>query len=206
MAVTQRVLNCKNQKIKALISSTLLTAADTNKIVTTTNMKVGTYSIDAQPASVPTLVTVTTTAGGTADTQGIITVTGTDIFDRVLVDVITPVAGTTVTGTKYFKTITTVVGSGWVINPTGPSNDTIIVGVPASIGIAAKGYSISLFVITGNVWINPTTTAVADTTSIPLIAGDAVENLTVADTLSLISDGSGGTFYAIVWDVVPRPC
>ena len=201
MAVTQRVLSCNGQNAKAVLQGTLHTAADTDKIVTTTNMKVGSYTVAAQPYC-PSLITVTTTASGTADTQGTITVTGTDIFGITRTDVIVPVAGSTVSGTIYFKTVTTVVGAGWVID-VGAGNDTIVVGVPASGGLYTRGLPVTVGIITGNVWLNPLTTAVADTTSIPLIAGDTVENLVVpgGNALSLISDNSGGTFYAIVWDV-----
>ena len=201
MAVTQRVLSCNNQKAKAILQGTLHTAADTDRIVTTTNMKVGAYDIAAHPYC-PSFITVTTTASGTADTQGTITVTGTDIFGITRTDTIIPVAGSTVSGTIYFKTVTTVVGAGWVID-VGAGNDTIVVGVPASGEIYTRGLPLTLGIITGNVWINPSTTAVADTTSIPLIAGDLVENLVVpaSGKLSIISDSSGGSFYAIVWDV-----
>lgn len=199
MAVTQRVMNAQGKKIKALVRGTLHTAADPDKIVTTTNMKVGSYSIDAQPYC-PSKITVTATASGTADTMGTITIVGTDIYGRTQSEVIVPAAGSAVSGSKIFKTVTSVTGAGWVID-VGNGQDTIIVGVPASGGIEAKGFDVTLGVITGNVWINDTITAVADATAIPLIAGDTVEHLLVSDTLSLISDGSGGTFYAIVWDV-----
>lgn len=200
MAVIQRVIDAKGKKIKAKIcTATLPTAAVTNRIVTTTNMKVGTYAVAAQPYC-PSLITVTTTAGGTADTQGTVTIAGTDIWGNTISDVITPVAGSTVSGTKYFKTVTSVTGAGWVIDA-GSSNDTIVVGVPASCGITCFGRTVSIMGITGNIWINESATAVADTTSIPLIAGDTIEHLLVSNTLSLISDGSGGTFTAIIWDV-----
>jgi hypothetical protein len=198
MAVIQRVIDANGQKALKVFQGTLHTAADTDRIVATTNMKVGAYDIAAQPYC-PSLITVTTTAGGTADTQGTIVVVGTDIFGTAQTDTITPVAGTTVSGTKYFKTVTSVTGVGWVINATGPSNDTIVVGVPASGGLYTKGHPVTVGVITGNIWLNPTTTAVADVTSVPFIAGDTIQNM-VVDTLSLISDSSGGTFYAIVWD------
>jgi hypothetical protein len=201
MAVIQRVLSCNNQKIKAFVSSTLHTGAAADRIVTSANMKVGSYTVAAQPYC-PSLITVATTAVGTADTQGTITITGTDIFGITRTDTIIPVAGSTVTGTIYFKTITSVVGAGWVID-VGDGNDTIVVGVPASGGLYTRGLPVTVGIITGNVWINPTTTAVANTTSLPFIAGDLIENLVVPGNtaLSLISDGSGGTFYAIVWEV-----
>ena len=201
MAVIQRVIDANGQKALKVFQGTLHTAADTDRIVATTNMKVGAYDIAAQPYC-PSFITVTTTASGTADTQGTITVVGTDIFGTTRTDTIVPVAGTTVSGTIYFKTVTSVTGAGWVIDA-GSGNDTIVVGVPASGGLYTRGYPVSVGIITGNVWINPITTAVADTTAIPLIAGDTVDNLVVAGNgaLSLISDGSGGSFYAIVWDV-----
>ena len=201
MAVTQRVLSCNNQKAKAILQGTLHTAAETDRIVATTNMKVGAYDLAAQPYC-PSFITVTTTASGTADTQGTITVVGTDIFGTTRTDTIVPVAGTTVSGTIYFKTVTSVTGAGWVIDA-GAGNDTIVVGVPASGGLYTRGLPVTVGVITGNFWFNPITTAVADTTAIPLIAGDTLENIIPAgnSALSIISDSSGGTFYAIVWDV-----
>jgi hypothetical protein len=164
-------------------------------------MKVGTYTIANQPYC-PQLITVTATASGTADTMGTITITGTDIFDTVITDVIAPVAGSTVTGTKYFKTVTSVVGAGWVID-VGSGNDTIVVGVPQSGGISAEGYAVTLINEAGNIYWNDKVTAVADTTSMKMIAGDQIEHLVVPNgyALSFIADGSGGTFSAIVWDV-----
>src|SRR3990170_2415548 len=69
------------------------------------------------------LVTVThTTATGT-DTLGTIAIVGTDINNRALTETITPVDVTVATGTKFFRTITTITGAGWVING---GNDTIV--------------------------------------------------------------------------------
>lgn len=200
MAVIQRVVNCNNQKIRAFMSSTLPTAAVTNRIVTSANMANVAYTIAAQPYC-PSKITFTVTASGTADTMGTIALVGTDIFGVAQSETITPVAGSTVTSTKYYKTVTSATQTGWTIDA-GAGNDTIVIGVPATCGIVCNGLPVSIYVITGNVWINPSTTAVADTTAIPLIAGDCVENLVVSNTLSLISDGSGGTFYAFVYEPV----
>lgn len=122
-------------------------AAATNRIVTTTNMKVGTYTIaNASPAdNLCKNVTVTTTATGTADTQGTITVAGTDYNSEVISEVIVPVAGSTITGKRAFKTVTAVTGAGWVINPDTPANDTIVVGFGDVLGLpirldGVKGY------------------------------------------------------------------
>jgi len=109
-------------------------AADPDRIVVSTNMKNGTYTIAAQP-DVPRNITVThaIVAAGT-DTLGTITVVGTDANDAALTEVITPSAGILVAGTKAFKTVTTVTGAGWTI--TG-GNDTIMVGVGTVIGYSS---------------------------------------------------------------------
>ena len=52
--------------------------ADVDRIVTSTDMKVGAYTIAAQP-DVPRNITVTRTAGDTADTGGTITVVCTNV-------------------------------------------------------------------------------------------------------------------------------
>jgi hypothetical protein len=177
--------------------STLLTAADADKIVTSTNMKVGAYTVAAQP-SAPSLITVTATANGTADTMGTITVVGTDVYDRVLTEVIIPVAGSTVSGTRYFKTVTSVTGAGWVIDA-GSGNDTITVGVPMSAGIEAEGLPVTLQIVSGNVWINDKITAVEGATAFKLTAGQTLDFVPRTRSLSLISDASGATFQAIIW-------
>jgi hypothetical protein len=106
--------------------------ADDDKIVTSTNMKVGTYTVAAQP-DVPRNITVKRTAVGAADTGGTIVVAGTNYNDAVISETFTVGAdGVTVTGAKAFKTVTSVTGAGWVI---GEGNDTIIVGIGALLGM-----------------------------------------------------------------------
>lgn len=107
------------------------TAAVANRIVTSANMKVGTYTIaNASPVwSGAAFITVThTQVGGVTDTLGTITIVGTDLSGQTRTDVITPLSGTVATGVVPFRTVTSVTGAGWVIN-TG--NDTITVGVAA---------------------------------------------------------------------------
>lgn len=96
-----------------------------NKIVTSTNMKNGTYTIAAQPIT-PAQLSVLATGVGGNDTMGTVTFVGTDIHDVAQTEVVTPIAGTTVYTTKMFKTVTSATGAGWVINST---NDTIVIGV-----------------------------------------------------------------------------
>jgi hypothetical protein len=134
--------------------------ATTNRIVTSTNMKVGSYTIAAQP-DVPRNITVTATAVGTADTMGTITVTGTNYDNAVITETITPVAGSTVAGTKAFETVTSVVGAGWVIDAVEGTNDTIVVGVGAVLGLPFKIAAAAevMFGVLGTAIIAPTVTA-----------------------------------------------
>jgi len=107
------------------------TAAVTNRYVTSTNMKVGAYTLaNTTPVwSGAGLVTVThTEVGGGVDTLGTIVVVGVDLSGQSRTESIVPVNGTTATGTIPFRTITSVTGAGWVI---GTGNDTIVVGVAA---------------------------------------------------------------------------
>jgi len=106
------------------------TAAVANRYVTTTNMKVGAYTLaNTTPVwSGAGLVTVTHTSVTGDDTLGTIVVVGVDLSGQTRTDTITPLAGTVATGTIPFRTITSITGVGWVINV---GNDTIVVGVAA---------------------------------------------------------------------------
>ncbi len=109
---------------------TATTVAVTNRYVTSTNMKVGTYTLaNTTPAwQGAALVTVTHTTVVNTDTLGTIAVVGVDLAGDTRTDTITPVADNTATGTIPFRTITSITGAGWVINGT---NDTLVCGVAA---------------------------------------------------------------------------
>lgn len=114
--------------------------ADVDRFVTSTNMKVGAYTL-AQTTPTDGLarnVTVTVTAGATADTMGTVTVVGKNLLDETITETITPVAGSTVAGTKAFKSITSVTGAGWAIDGVEGTNDTITVGFGNLIGLPFK--------------------------------------------------------------------
>jgi len=108
--------------------------ADDDLIVVSTNMKVGSYTVAVQPG-IPRNITVTVTAGATADTLGTVTITGTNYDDEEITETITPVAGSAIAGTKAFKTVTTVVGAGWTIDAVEGTNDTIKVGTGNELGL-----------------------------------------------------------------------
>ena len=116
------------------------TAAVANRFVTTTDMKVGAYTVaNASPVwAGGCLVTVThTQVGGVTDTLGTIDVVGKDLAGQTITETITPLDGTVATGTKIFRSITSVTGVGWVID-TG--NDTLVVGCAAgSLAVGSGG-------------------------------------------------------------------
>lgn len=64
--------------------------------------------------------------------------------------------------------------------------------------ITVNGKDITFICVSGNIWINFSTTAVANTTAIKLTAGQSID-VNIAGNLSIISDGSGGTYQYIIW-------
>lgn len=64
--------------------------------------------------------------------------------------------------------------------------------------LAVNGQNISIVCTSGNLWINPLTTAVADGTAFVLTQGEGID-LCVDGNLSLISDASGATYKYIIW-------
>lgn len=147
-------------KVSKLVALGAPILADVDRIVTSANMKVGTYTVAAQP-DVTRNITVTATAGDTSDTMGTITVVGTDYFNQVLSEVITPVAGSTIAGKKAFKTVASVTGAGWVIDGSEGTNDTITIGVGTVLGMpfVLKSTSEPLIGIVGTAFVDPTVKA-----------------------------------------------
>ena len=136
---------------------------DVDKVVTTANMKVGTYTIAASP-DVPRVITITHAAGDTVDTLGTITIAGTDSAGTVISEVLTPSNGTIVTGLKAFKTVTSATGAGWVIDGSEATADTITIGCGPALGL-------------------PEAIVVSDTNSIGYLDG-------VADAISAVGSGA----------------
>ena len=108
--------------------------ADVDRIVTSTVMIVGAYTVaNATPAGGGAMnVTCTVTQDTEDDTEGTLDIVGTDIDDQVLTETLTPLIGSTIQGTRAFKTVTSVTGVGWV---TGGNDDTITVGFGELIGL-----------------------------------------------------------------------
>lgn len=121
--------------------SMAITATDNDLIVTSVDMKnTTTYTIAAQP-TVPSRLSFTVTATGTADTMGTLAVVGTDPLGNAQSETITPVAGSTVYTTKTYKTVTSVIGTGWAVDAVEGTKDKLIVGVAGI--IAPAGFYIA---------------------------------------------------------------
>jgi hypothetical protein len=117
---------------------TLISAAPvavTNGFVASANMLVGAYTL---AATAPTFgarhVTLVRTVVTAADTPGTVDIVGTDLSGQTILETMTPGAtGVTVTSTKFFASILSMTGVGWVINGTA---DTIIFGWDALNAVA----------------------------------------------------------------------
>jgi len=155
--------------------------ASANRIVASTAMAVGTYTIaNATSAdSLPRNVTVTSTATSTADTQGTVTITGTNVEGTTITEDIVPVTATTVAGNKAFATVTSVTHAGWVVN-TGADLITVgfgnKVGLPANIDNGPFAYTGTAEIITlllGGVAIAPNATYSSSDISQDTVDGSA---------------------------------
>jgi hypothetical protein len=117
-------------------------AAVANRLVTTTAMKVGLYTVANSGISADGYahpVTLARTLAGTSlDTAGTVLFTGLDNAGNTITDTLTPgTSTTTVYGTKAFKSVSSIEGIGWVINPDGTSTaDTIVCGFGADLGLS----------------------------------------------------------------------
>lgn len=136
-------------------------SAVANKIVTSADMKNGKYTIAAQP-DVPRVLTCTRTAVNTSDKPGVLLITGTNIADEVITEVLIPGAsGVLVVGTKAFKSIISVEGKEWEVDGVEEAADKIVVGIGALIGLPVAIYSESQVVngVLGTGFVKPTVSA-----------------------------------------------
>jgi len=114
--------------------------ADANGFKTSVDMKVGAYILDA---TAPTFgarhVTCTRTrdgAGGTEDTPGTLILVGKDLAGSTITETLVPGAHTVVvTGTKFFASLTSATGAGWVVDA-GAGKDTLEIGWDAVCAVA----------------------------------------------------------------------
>lgn len=146
--------------------------ADDDLIVVSTDMKNGTYTIAAQP-DIPRNITATVATVDVADTMGTLTVAGTNYLDEVISEVLTPISGSTVTGLKAFKTITSITGADWVIG--GTDEDTITIGTGNELGLhrsLSATSKVKLGILGTTITAcNPTVVATIEETTVDMSAG-----------------------------------
>lgn len=127
-----------------------------NRIVAQTDMKVGDYTIAAQP-DVPRKLYVTHDKEDELDTLGTIVIEGTNILDEPISETIVPEEDDVVVTENIFKSVTKVTGVGWVIDDVTGSEDQIQVGVEDMIGIPVdlEDYHQIIFAMLGTAIIPP---------------------------------------------------
>ena len=122
--------------------ATTTAGADVDRFVTVTPMKRGTYGAPAvttmPEAGTARHVTITLTRNDLVDTTlGVVTITGTTLNGAVITEVITPLDNATATGTKWFASVTAVVGGQTWVKDAGAA-DSVEVGCGAAC-IVAEG-------------------------------------------------------------------
>ncbi len=134
---------CKPFSYRRLASIT----AVANRFVVSANMFNGSYTIanassaDGRARNVTVLQSIVATG---TDTSGTVLVTGTNVDGKVQTETLTPVGGSTVSGTLPFLTVTSIVGSGWVI---AGGNDTIVFGTGVMVGVSAHSGHLHTIVV-----------------------------------------------------------
>jgi hypothetical protein len=180
-----------------LLQGEQVLTADDNAYVTSVDMKNGAYTIAAQPSFAKN-VTVTHTATSTVDTLGIITVVGTDENDKAITEVITPLNGAVASGTKYFKTLTSITGSGWTAVA---GADKIIVGYGNLSAIPVNGKSITFYAPAGTVLVrltSPASVSGADSYIVPASTTIPLPDMTVMGSLYVYC--ASGTIKYTIWN------
>jgi len=202
--------------LSGLTGTKIVLPLDVDKIVTSVNMKVGAYTIAAQPAF-PSRITLSHTAVGTVDTLGTVVIVGTLVDATVIQETLTPINGTKVSTVNEFATITSVTGAGWIID--GVTNDTITVGVGAVVPdsyyfeaisnriVASADMKVGAYTIAAQpyipskITIKHTLTSTVDTLGTVTISGNDTDGRTISEVLTPIS-GSTVTSTYIYKDVV----
>lgn len=103
---------------------------DADRFLLSVDMKVGAYTLDQTTIGTQGAkhVSVTHASVGTTDTLGTVTIVGRNLAGQTISEVITPVADSTVEGTKWFLSLISATGAGWVIDAVEGTEDTITIG------------------------------------------------------------------------------
>jgi len=156
--------------VAALLGSPI--AATTNRIVSSVNLTNTTFTIAAQP-DIPRNITIAVTDTTPSITAGTVTATGQDPSGVTVTEVLDLSSALTLTGTKIFAKVTSVVAAGVTVLG-GSGDETIIVGVGAVIGlpssIAAVG-AVKHVYLSGSRQASPTVTAGDQTSGVDASSG-----------------------------------
>jgi hypothetical protein len=108
-------------------------AVSTDRFLNSVAMKVGAYTLDETAIGTQGArhINLTHTPGDTVDTLGTVTIVGKDLAGQTITEEITPVDSSLVAGTKWFASVTSATGAGWVQG--GAAADTIEIGYGAEI-------------------------------------------------------------------------
>jgi hypothetical protein len=112
--------------------------------------------------------------------------------------VITPLNGTVASGTKYFKTLTSITGSGWTAVA---GADKITVGYGNLSAIPVNGKSITFYAPAGTVLVrltNPASVSGSDSYIVPASTTIPLPDMTVEGTLYVYC--ANGTIKYTIWN------
>ena len=157
-------------------------AAVGDRFLNSVDMKVGAYTLDETTLGIEgaSHVTLTHTSVGTTDTLGTVTIVG-KLFGETITEVLTPSADGTVTSTKWFSSLVSATGAGWVIDAVEGTKDTIVIGYSADL-IVAHGTGVLHSVVVNTTAAGTITLADASGT-IAVIAASITEDNYVYDVI-----------------------
>jgi hypothetical protein len=174
-------------------------AVSADRFLNSVNMKVGAYTLDE--TTIPTQgarhINVTHTLGGNVDTLGTLTVVGKDLAGQTITEVITPVDSSLVAGTKWFASVTSVTGAGWVVS-VDTTPDTIEIGYGAEICVCEGAGRLAAIVVNTTA---ASTIVVADARgTIATLKASIGENNYVygVDTMNLTLDLNGNSDITVI--------
>ncbi len=117
--------------------------ADTDYLLASSTIANGSFTVAAQP-DFPRNITIAVTTS--TITEGTVTVTGKDLSGNTISEVLNLATDTTLTGTKNFASVSSIVVAGLVGNDPA---DTFIVGIGSNIQLTI-GRSTLVYVIVGS--------------------------------------------------------
>ncbi len=188
LTITKGIKAGKREKLQKVLKFYLSVPAAivADRYFASAAMHVGTYIVANSGLPGDGLahnVTCCATSVDGADTKGTLLVTGKDIDGMTITETITPGASTvTVQGLRAFKSVTSIVGSGWVTNG---GADTIVIGfgevlgLPDYIAAAADILMVAFTTALVNAPTATVSTAVLALNTVTVPTGDASKKLRV---------------------------